>query len=223
MVPDEEIKIAVESRNSDQEEVHTHPSFAQISANRVSSTGTYLYGSEFSHQHLIRLTIKHSERRRGLSRDWFFDRKEIVSVQMSEAQWAGLVSSLNHGSGIPCTLNSIAYQHVPGIKRNIDKREQFGAEMKARLTRVTDSLTQMRKEIEAMPLSGTKKKILLDQVATCERNLAPNLGFVADQFGEHMENITQDAKTEIEAFVNSRIHDAGLTAILNGDTPLRLK
>ena len=66
------------------EQKETHPSYAQISASRISGHAS-LYGSDFIHNVFVEIIIAHSELNRGLSRDWPFARKEIVSVWLSEA------------------------------------------------------------------------------------------------------------------------------------------
>jgi hypothetical protein len=84
--------------------VEKHPAYAQIGASRVSG-GTYLYGSNFAHQHYVTISITKSELNRSLSRDWASGGEEYIEVALSEAQWASFVSTLNSGTGIQCTLN----------------------------------------------------------------------------------------------------------------------
>ena len=88
------------------ETVESHPAYAQISASRVSGQ-TNLYGSDFSHQNYVTISIHASELHRSLSRDWAFSRREYIEVAMSESQWAAFVSSMNVGCGIQCTLSHL--------------------------------------------------------------------------------------------------------------------
>lgn len=98
------------------EEIITHPAFAQISASRVSG-GTYLYGSDFQHHNYVTISIKLSEshQRKGSGRDWAFGREEILEVALSEAQWATFVSTMNVGDGVQCTLSRKNGSFVPGL------------------------------------------------------------------------------------------------------------
>jgi hypothetical protein len=190
----------------------THPAFAQIRASRVQG-GTLLYGSDFQHQHFITLQICRSELHRDLSRDWHFAREELIDVSMSEAQWATFISTLNSGGGTPCTLTHIDRNAVPQIPYNPKRREQFDADLRDTLGLVESSLSELRDKINALPVSEKKRKELLSSVECAERNLAPNLSFVAKQFGEHMETVTEHAKVEIEAYVTGVVQRAGLQAI----------
>ena len=198
----------------------THPAFAQISASRVSGS-TYLYGSDFNHNHYVTIAICRSELKRSLSRDWFFGREEKIEVALSEAQWATFVSSMNQGSGVACTLQHIDRERVPQLPETPKKKAQYDAELKERLGIVEDSLAELEKQIDASPLSGKKKDALKSTLGAAQRNLTPNIKFVSDQFGEHMEDTIEKAKIEIEAHVNSAVHRAGITA-LNEKTVLTL-
>jgi hypothetical protein len=213
-------KVAVEDGPGREQSKITHPAFAQIRASRVSG-GALLYGSDFQHQHFITVQICRSELHRELSRDWHHARDELIDVSMSEAQWATFISTLNSGGGTPCTLTHIACKGVPQIPHNAKRRDQFNAELRETLGLVESSLTELRDKINALPVSEKKRKELLSSVECAERNLAPNLTFVANQFGEHMETVTEHAKVEIEAYVSGVVQRAGLQAIA-GAPPILL-
>ena len=199
----------------------THPAFAQISASRVTG-GTYLYGSDFHHNHFMTISVSRSELNRDLSRDWHYARDEMIEVALSEAQWATFVSSLNQGSGVPCTLQRHDHKMIPQLPETPARIRQFDNELKDRLGAVEDDLDELAREINASKLSQKAKKGLLDTLNLATRNLTPNLTFVADQFGEHMEERTEKAKIEIEAYINSAINRAGVKA-LNEKAPIQIE
>ena len=175
----------------------THPAFAQIQASRVQGQ-TFLYGSGFVHNGYISVTISRSQLKRSLSRDWFFGRNELIEVAMSEAQWASFISSMNMGSGVPCTISHIDRHQVPQLPNPPKETGQFDNELKERLGIVEDALKKLGEQINTMPVSEKKKKELLDSLGSAMRNLTPNLKFVSDQFGEHMEDTIEKAKIEVE-------------------------
>jgi hypothetical protein len=201
-------------------ETTTHPCFAQIGASRVSGS-TYLYGSGFNHHHYVTISIMTSELNRNLSRDWHHGRKELIEVAMSESQWATFVSSMNQGSGIPCTLTHLDRKMVPQLPDSPKLKAQFDSELRERLGIVEDSLTELAKLIQGTKLSQKQKDILLSELGTAERNLTPNLKFVAKQFSEHMEGEIDKAKVEIEAHLNSALQRAGVEH-LNEKKPIEL-
>ncbi len=204
--------------------VTTHPAFAQIQANRVSG-GAYLYGSDFHHQNYISITLRRSELHRDLyrdlSRDWHSAGEEMVEVALSEAQWATFISTLNNGSGIPCTLQHIDRTWVPSIEMTADRKPQFAGEHSKRLDRAMAALETLNAQIDAVGLSGKKRDELKGTLEAAVRDLGGNLDFVRKQFGEHIEKVTEHAKIEVEAYAQATIQRAGLAAIASG-SPIQL-
>jgi hypothetical protein len=106
----------------------THPCFAQIRASRVNGL-TNLYDSDFQHNHFVSISIYRSELDRHLNRDWHHSRDELIEVNLSEAQWATFVSSMNVGCGVPCTLSYLHGKFVPQLPDTPDTRTLFKMEM----------------------------------------------------------------------------------------------
>lgn len=202
----------------DGDTVATHPAYAQIRAGNISGQ-SYLYGSDFAHQHYVNIAISRSSLRRGLSNDWHHAHEELISVDLSEAQWAAFVSSMNRGGGVPCTIDHIGHQQAPGLPPPEKRTDQFAKEMRETLADVATALSELRERIGTIGLSGAKAKELLSLVGTAERNLTPNLKFVAEQFGEHMEAVVEAAKTEVNAMAMRHVIGAGHDAIARGDAP----
>jgi hypothetical protein len=190
----------------------THPSFGQISASRVSG-GAFLYGSDFQHQHFIKVSISHSVLNRSLSRDWPFAGKEITEVWMSEAQWATFVSSLNVGMGVQCTLRHINHNAIPMLSGVPKRHDQFRAEAAARMQIASDQLKDLGAEIQSSSLSQKAKNELIGKLNMAQMNMIDNIGFVAKQFSEHIETTVEAAKVEVNAYIQGTISRAGLTAL----------
>lgn len=206
----------------DERTVTTHPAFAQISAARINGDA-YLYGSEFRHHGFIKISISRSELHRDLSNDWHFERGEIAEVWLSEAQWAGFISRMNMGGGTPCTLNRLqGAGDIPGLPPPPRKHDQFMAETAKTLESVKERLSELRSMVEASSLSKTKKDEFLKKIEQAGYGVGSNLGFVAKQFGEHMENVTDAAKTEIEAHLMGFVTKTGLAAIMGEPLPFAL-
>ncbi len=189
-------------------EVHTHPAFGAIRASRVSGRAT-LHGSEFNHQHYVSVTICNASFRRSLSNDWPHAGKELISVDMSESQWATFISSLNHGSGTQCTLSHIGGKAIPGLPDPKPKSEQFKREVAQNCADAIEHLRKLSEQLKSSGLSGKKLEPLLSLLNMASREIGSSQQFVLDQFGEHMEATVSKAKAEVEAYINgaaSRIH-----------------
>lgn len=199
----------------------THPAFAQISASRVSGRA-YLYGSDFDHQHYISLRIKRSELHRNLSRDWHFDKEELIEVSMSEAQWATFLSSMNMGGGAPCTLEHFNGQRVPGLPHPKPRADQFREEMQKSMEKTTQRVDDTITRVREMGLPKGKTETLVSALEGLKQQIASNLPFVASQFEEHVEDTIEAAKIEVQGYVQGLAQQAGLEALTGYPTTLAL-
>lgn len=191
------IEIPADTRHSDS--IERHPAYGQIGASRVSGSAE-LYGSDFKHQHFINIRLYRSELHRGLSNDRAMARGQLVEVSMTEAQWATFVSSLNTGFGVQCTIERLPDEDLPAIKRDVNRRTQFEKELNERLRGVEESMKVVSKMVQDLPCSQKKKDEILHLISVATQNMGPNLKFTADQFGEYMEETTERAKMEINAY-----------------------
>jgi len=196
----------------------THPAFAGIQASRVTGQ-THLYGSDFSHNHYVRIRISKSQLRRSLSSDWAMDDSlPYIEVDMSESQWAQFVSSMN-AQATQCTLRSKDGNAVPELPAPQKRTDQFASEAKRTMESSEASIREAIAEVDAMNLSGKAKAQIKSKLYTALQNIGANIQFVADQFGEHMETSVERAKTEVNAYVNNAIGRAGIAA-LSGGAPI---
>lgn len=215
--------VALEIEKQDghlSDSIERHPAYAHIGASRVSSShGTILYGSDFEHQHFVTITISRSELHRGLSYDREHSGEELIKVALSEAQWATFVSSLNAG-GTGCTLSHIDRVPVPAIVKSLDRRDQIVQEANACLAEVLDDAKKLEEEIEGRG----RKTIMRDLIRGIRAQFTSNSGlsFIARQFGEQIEETVEKGKIEVNAYIESRIHRAGLAALKAEPPPIAL-
>lgn len=203
------------------ESKQTHPAYGQVSVSRVSGHAN-LYGSDFSHNGYVTLTIQRSELVRSLSNDWHFARDNLIEIALSEAQWATLVSSFNVGSGVPCTLMwKQGEGYIPRLPDPKKRTDQFAAEMAEDFEEAHAALDALIEQIEGLKLSGKKTDALLSQVNLVKGKLDSSAPFVAEQFSEHMESETERAKVEIHGYATNLFQRAGVAA-LAGDGPLAI-
>lgn len=210
---DQEPTITTEKFGGDDMTIMDHPAFGQITVNRVSGSRT-LYGSDFRHDAYVRVTIKRSQLHRNHSRDWYYDKGEIITVDLSEAQWATFVSSFGVGSGVPCTIAREALKGVPTIPFR-DEAQEFKIEASAALTAALDEIKALRAAVEenVAGMSKAKQGSLMESVRKAERSLSDSLPFIADQMAEHMEKRVEKAKVEVNAYATATVMRLGLDAL----------
>lgn len=186
-------------KNGD-ETVTTHPAFVQVQVGRVSGHAV-LYGSDFPHHHFISLSVHRSKLHRVHSNDRYHaELTDMVEVAMTESQWATLVSSLNNGSGVPATLTRLDGQPVPGLPAVVNRVDQHMDEVTKRMQDGLAALEELRNKIVHMNTSARAREDALRSLNAACREFKSNLGFVADQMRERMEEVVEEAKQEIHGY-----------------------
>jgi len=193
-------------------DTYEHPAFAQIGASRVSG-GATLYGSDFQHQHFVTITIYRSELKRNLSMDWHYGHDELISVALSEAQWAAFVSSMNVGTGVCCTLQHVGGERVEQLKPPQKRNDQFKQEMADGMKKSAEMCDKLREALAQSGMSQKKQWDMQRMLDAIQAGIGGSANFIADQFGEHMEHVTERAKTEVNAYALRTLMGLGADAM----------
>lgn len=200
----------------------SHPAYARIGASRVTG-GAVLYGSDFVHQQHICIRIYKSKLTRSLSNDWLFaDSTLYIEVDLSEAQWASFVSSMNVGQGTSCTLRYLGGDEIPGLPDPEVRTDTFGREASQTMNKALAALQDLKASVKAAGLSGKKADEILRKADAASAHISGNMRFVADQFGEHMERVTEAAKVEVNAYAVNTLMRAGIAALSGGKPVIEL-
>lgn len=201
-----------ETVNARGERIYHHPAFGQIRASRVSGK-THLYGTDFLHQYYIVIELQRSEENWHLSQPWHHPSGgSMFSVAMSEAQWATFVSSLNVGSGVPCTIEHARtgpIEEMPRITPAAPRAEEFKRDMRETLSEAVTELTTALK-------AARDRKVHSSIIAGLEAALRAVKGsteFVEHRFAEHIEDLVEEAKVEANAYIDHAVKVAGVEAI----------
>ncbi len=208
----------VESERTLEEKVETHESFGMLRISRTQGGNFNLFGSDIQHHNTIELSVTRGERHRSLNRDWNTGHLlPLVTVRMSEVQFAQAITSLNMGSGVPCTVTDIlgeVMERCPERTKMQEVHGEFRDSMKkigAKITSLQDAVTEV---LEAKGgLKAGEKKELAGKMASLLQDIESNVPFMAEQFTETVDRIMTEAKGEIEAHATGTVQRLGLKAL----------
>lgn len=192
-------------------EYETHPSFGMIGAYRTSigPRGKSLFDSDILHNHTVVVRIQTAQRKRDISKDWISSDRELIEIEMSEAQWASFVFSMNT-SGVPCTLQRVQGErieqppHAPRLQHSFD-------ETRAAADRAFAGIREAMNVYMELPNTpaGPKREALSTLQAKIN-NAVPNVDYAGRVLAEHAENVVQKARADVEAMVVQRAAHLGL-------------
>jgi len=200
------------------------PAFAMVGLSRVTHThfgddsgprGARLFGSDVDHQHFITLRISPAAVDHHLNQDWFHsDGTPFIEVALSNTQFADLLTSFNAGEGVPCTVlhrDGKSYK-MPDVPT---KSEQFREDLSEDLKDVLKDLREVEKEIlEAVngekAIGKTQQKELLSKLRGFSKLVDDHLPFMAKQFQTYTDRTVNEAKANVEAYVDHTVRTLGL-------------
>ena len=212
--------------DDDDEFEREHPSYGLVHISRITGgPGAHrLFGSPLAHHYgTIRLSIGTAKWIHGLHHDRYQGslRGEHIEIEMSAAQFADMITSLNMGGGTPCTIRYLAGVEVSPPPDHATEAEHIRDNFEGSLDKYKAKARTYRKKIEELTSKLSEKdrrkiKIALDVI---EDQLTDNVPFVLKQFQEATSRITSSAKAEVDAFVTNVVRAAGIEAIAGGKLP----
>lgn len=211
-------KITIEDDGILGDREETHPAYAQLVFSRQSGGHGCLYGSAIKHQETISMRISPS---RKLSckyfERYFSENIPYIEVRMSQSQFAQAITSMNMGSGVPVTLETLRGKRMPNCEEEsvseianrglVEKIEQF-----------TDKITSGEKRInEIVNKKGSILKKDREVISNIYQNLITdlryNIPFLHECMIEAYDKSATSAKADIEAFYNNAIRQMGMDAL----------
>ena len=198
----------------DEEVIKRHESYGMISLVRRSGT-TRLFGSGVEHSSCIALKISTAYQRRRLHRDWYSDEQRVVEIELSPAQFAGLLTNMNT-QGVPCTIRYVkgeGYKESPPVE---NKKRELVHETTEYTKNLKKQFEKLRDAAE-VAITGKAKKAdkeaLRSELLHMGYAVDSNLKFLHQSNMQTLEGMVAQAAMEVDATVNGIIQSAGLEAI----------
>ena len=192
-----------------------HPAWGLIGASRVSANPhAALFDSDIQHQHYVVVRLRRASRRRTLGSDRTHGEEQIVEIAMSEAQWASFVSTMNVGDGVPCTIERVGAEVMPGV--------EYEPRLAVSMDEVDNAAHKAMEEVQEAfdTYEAHKTKANRDRLKYAIKNAPANICFAAERLSEHGENVVQRARADIEAMVVSKAEQLGIEPGEIADTRL---
>lgn len=206
----------------------THPSFGCIQVSRCSGTVS-LFGSPIPHHdHYISVRIHMARRNVWSAGEGVSARGGIIEIAMSEAQWAALLSSLNIGSGTPCTImwqrgiGSIPEALRPlggtALQRAINRVHSHVSSLPERLRVLTDKVRLLTSKLPKKHVQDIDSAL-----RGAEQIVQADNAFFLGLVQEELEKIVAAGEAELSGKVNLYLREmAAVGAAASPETAQRL-
>ncbi len=179
----------------------------------------HFYGSELEQDHYIECKIHTSEVDKDLSKYWFYAKKRILTLRMTSGQFSEMITSMNRGDGVPCTLEYVNGEHVEKLPFTENRKTFTHKKFKERMNEfakfIKENSIQAKSIINKKTLSKQDIKDLNMNIDWLTTEISNNIPFFLECFQEGMDEVVKEAKMEIENAIQHKINTLGLEALHN--------
>lgn len=219
---DESKKIVVDVSD---EEVHgrnfKHPAFGWVEVSRIHG-GQNLFMVDYPQDHFLRLTISTAELNKRGATDRVMHDREIINIDLSEVQWARMISSPN-GGGAACTLSryrdpltgeyltpTLPDRHVADAQDMVDNVKEKG---KKAMEAVTDARAKLAEIMKGGALRKGDLQAVVELLDRASREGSANMAYAVECAQETIETAVESAKAEVDAHVDYAMMRLGERAL----------
>lgn len=192
-----------------------HPSYGMIGFSRISCGNQRLFGSPIEHDTMIALRVHTAYRTESFGYEHIYADEDIVEVMLSPAQFSELLTTMNMGDGVPCTIRfdkENGHIKQPESYTNVrETSERYLEEAMEELSKRLDKLLTLASDIAESKTASKKSRTELFEAATMVKTqLVSNLPFVHKTFGEQMDKTVSEAKANVDALITTAVTKLGL-------------
>lgn len=205
----------------------SHPSYGMIGFYRTPGH-TRLFGSRLpSHNNYITLRIQTATRRfsHGEERVSGAGGRQIVEVAMSSVQFARLLTEMNMGDGVPCTLRYVDGVKRPEVSETPPELHEATEEARARVAAIREKTAADIASVRELMTGKVPKKVqeAVESILQSHLNhVTSSVPFWSQRVEEAASRASAEAKAEVDAYVTSAVHKAGLAAMSDPEIMRRL-
>jgi len=199
--------------------VYKHPSYGMAQFCRISGSSRKLFGSSVSdHTNTIVLRIAQGEREFSLHEDRYYsDNKTLIEVELSAAQFAGMLTTMNIGSGVPCTIRRVNGANVespPEEGNEMDRvRESFKEDLKNVSSKLDGAKAELATILAKKSIGKGDKESISKIVSRMFMHFEANVPFVQEQFQRATDRSVANAKAEIDCTITDAVTKLGIKTL----------
>lgn len=202
-----------------------HPSYGMISFGRINGRPTGFYGSEIVPDNYIEMRIYSAYTEKSLTDEKYYAKNMLARVRITPNQFSELITSMNIGDGVPCTIERLPDGRVEEFQATENRKEFIHNTFKERMVEYRQQLKEYEDRITELTKKKTLSKADIEEVRIATRTMTQeidsNIPFFMRCFQETMDNIVVESKTAVESAILHKIHVAGLEQLHKENNLLR--
>jgi len=206
---------------ADENTTDRHPAYGMVNLSRCTGR-VDLFGSPFENSDFVALRVSTGERTRDLGQHWYMERERVLEVYLSAGQFAQLITTMNAGSGVPCTIHRARLEgpltQLPPPPPEVHSEMRGAVEdLQRTVNQATDIdriLADVNAALEGIPRLPEKYKAAVRAAVAQHRStLRSAAPFYAEQAARAAERIVASAAAEVDASVTRVLGRLGLAKL----------
>lgn len=193
------------------EKVIQHTSFGMISVSRTQGGCGKFFGTDMQPNSYIQVIVSQNA---SMEYDevmgckpWPSGKRneEVVKFRMTSTQFAELITTLNLGMGVPCTIERVCGNDIPQYEDDLQSSVNYEAEKLERMLKSYKAeFIKASEKIEALmaSLPKTKKTEIINIINRLSTHVCANTPFHLRCFEEAVEKTISSAKSEIANYLS---------------------
>lgn len=201
-------------------EMEQHASWGMVGFYHTQGGERQLFGSDVSNHNTVILRVKHAKKERELGRDWTMGTDTICEVELSALQFAELLTNMNIGDGVPCTVRYTRTDGCIQYKPETSKLDVIYEERDEIVDRASSRLNEVRTElaklIDNKKITKSVGNELLHKLSSALSDLEGcGFEFYKKQATKEIDKMVVEAKSQISEYVAAKIYSVGLETLMN--------
>ncbi len=192
-------------------------SFSRISTNQKMG----FFGANTSPGNYIELKVQAGEVDRDLTADYYggaYPRTEYLVARFTPIQFAELMTNMNMGDGVPCTIEKVMGEMVAPLEKYDNRAVVIEKTFAKHMAGIARGIEVDQKRIDQLlaktsPLNKAEKEELSNLIKSPLQEIASNIPYYMQCFNEGAEKIATEVMTNLEASIMHKVISAGLDAL----------
>lgn len=197
-----------------------HPSYGIIQISRVSGGSQHFFGTPINQTNYFALRIYEGEKTINGSGEEVFDQSQRIpftEIKLTAHQFSEMITTMNIGNGVPCTISNREYKKVEGcppqespLDAVLDNSLNGIANSKEKMDEWLDEINQI---MSKSSITKKDREHIAKLTSIISGRLKSDAEFYKEMIMEVGEKVVHNAKTEIDALITSKVFQFGLDSL----------
>ena len=210
--------------DKDHKEIDDHPAGVTVQFSRVTGSREF-FGSSVKSQSWIQLRVWKAKLQSSFGHDQARQGRQLIEIDLSPAQFAELLTTMNYGVGVFGTLSYFNGEHIEKYEAPPSEMTRTEEYIEQHLTEAfaqhNENIERMKKIITDSKLNKKDKEEMIRSLRV-DAHFESNFNFYKERLRETASKLIVQAKAEVESHISSSIANAGLESLRSSMPQLQI-